>query len=75
LKKGKPFWPSLLMKRSRAAIIPVSFMMSFLQDGLAMLHIASTFTGLASMPQCPTMKPRRNPEGTPKKHLVGLSFH
>jgi hypothetical protein len=40
----------LLMKRHRAAIIPVSFMTSFLLDGLAMLRIASTFAELASMP-------------------------
>jgi hypothetical protein len=53
----------------------VSFMTSFLLDGLAMFHIALTFTGLASMPQCPTMKLRCNPEGTLKAHLVGLSFH
>jgi hypothetical protein len=50
-------------------------MMSFLQDGLAMLRIASTLTGLASMPRCPTMKPKSNLEGTSKTHLVGLSFH
>jgi hypothetical protein len=35
LKKGKPFSPSLLMKQPRAAIMPVSFMTSFLMDGLA----------------------------------------
>jgi hypothetical protein len=40
-----------------------------------MLRIVSTFAGLASMPWCPTMKPRNNPEGTPKTHLVRLSFH
>jgi hypothetical protein len=57
LKKGKPISPSLLMKRPRAAIIHVSFMTSFLLDDLAILRIASTFVGLASMPQCPTMKP------------------
>jgi hypothetical protein len=39
------------------------------------LRIVSTFAGLASMPQCLTMKPKSNPEGTPKTHLVGLSFH
>jgi hypothetical protein len=39
------------------------------------LRIASTFAGLASMPRCPTMKRRSNPEGTPKMHLVRLSFH
>jgi hypothetical protein len=44
---GKPFSLSLLMKQPRATIIPVSFMTFFLQDGLAMLCIASTFTGLA----------------------------
>jgi hypothetical protein len=75
LKKGKPFSPSLLMKRPGAAIIPVSFMTSFLLDGLAILRISSTFAGLASMPQCLTMKPKSTPEGTPKTHFVGLSFH
>jgi hypothetical protein len=63
------------MKRPRAAIIPVSFMTSFLLDGLSILRISSTFAGLASMPQYPNMKPRSNPEVTPKTHLVGLSFH
>jgi hypothetical protein len=27
------------------------------------------------MPRCRTMKPRSSPEGTPKTHMVGLSFH
>jgi hypothetical protein len=62
LKKGKPLSPSFLMKRPRAAIIPVSFMTSFLLDHLAILRIASTFVGLTSMPWCPTMKPRDNPK-------------
>jgi hypothetical protein len=53
----------------------MSFMTSFLLDGLTILCIASTFIGLVSMPQCPTMKLRSNPEGTPKTQLVGLSFH
>jgi hypothetical protein len=74
-KKGKLFSSSFLMKRPRAAIIHVSFMTSFLLDGLAILRIASTFVGFASMPRCPTIKPRSNPEGTPNTHLVGLSFH
>jgi hypothetical protein len=47
-------------------------MTSFLRDGLSILRIASTFMGLASMPRCPTMKPRSNLEGTPKTHLVRL---
>jgi hypothetical protein len=50
-------------------------MMSFLLDGLAILRIASTFAGVASMPRCPTMKPKSSPEGTQKTHFVGLSFH
>jgi hypothetical protein len=50
-------------------------MTSFLFDGLAILRMASTFAGLASMPLCPTMKARSSPEGTPKTHFVGLSFH
>jgi hypothetical protein len=74
LKKGKPFSSSLLMKRPRAAIIHVSFMMSFLLDGLAIMRIASTFAGFASMPRCPTMKPRSNPERTPKTHLFYWNF-
>jgi hypothetical protein len=44
-------------------------------DSLAILRMASTFAVLASMPRCPTMKPRSSPEGTLKTHLVGLSFH
>jgi hypothetical protein len=44
----------LLMKRLRAAIIPVSFMTSFLLDDLAILHIALTFAGLA---QCLGVRP------------------
>jgi hypothetical protein len=50
-------------------------MTSFLLDGLAILRIALIFAGLASMPRCPTMKTRSNPEGTPKMHFVGVSFH
>ena len=37
--------------------------------------MASTFTGLASIPRCLTMKPRSNPDGTPKTHFLGLSLH
>jgi hypothetical protein len=37
--------------------------------------MAVIFTGLASMPRLLTMNPSNFPEGTPKTHLVGLSFH
>jgi hypothetical protein len=37
--------------------------------------MAEIFTGLASMPRLLMMNPSNFPEGTPKMHLVGLSFH
>jgi hypothetical protein len=37
--------------------------------------MAEIFLGLASMPQWLMMKPSSFPEGTPKTHLFGLSFH
>jgi hypothetical protein len=37
-------------------------MSSFLQDGLVMLLIVSILAGLASMPRCPTMKPKSSPD-------------
>jgi hypothetical protein len=51
LKKGRPFSPSLLIKRPRAAIIPVSFMTSFFPVGQFILWMASTLVGFALMPQ------------------------
>ena len=39
-----------------------------------MAMMALIFSGLASIPQLLTMKPSSFPEGTPKTHLVGLSF-
>jgi hypothetical protein len=74
LKKGRPFSPSLLIKRPRAAIIPVSFMTSFFPVGRFILRMASTLVGFASMTRWLTMKPRSLPEGTPKMHFSGLSF-
>jgi hypothetical protein len=75
LKKGKPFSPSLLMKRPRAVIILLSFMTSFLQDGWAMLRIVSTFTRVGFNASMSDHEVRRNSKGTPKTHLVELSFH
>jgi hypothetical protein len=37
--------------------------------------MAVIFTELVSMPQLLTMNPSSFPDGTPKMHLVGLSFH
>jgi hypothetical protein len=37
--------------------------------------MAKIFLGLASMPRWLMMKPSSFPEGTPKMHLFGLSFH
>jgi hypothetical protein len=37
--------------------------------------MAVIFTGLASIPQLLMMNPSNFPDGTPKMHLVGLSFH
>jgi hypothetical protein len=40
-----------------------------------MLAIVEIFWGLASMPRWLMMKPSSFPEGTPRTHLLGLSFH
>jgi hypothetical protein len=37
--------------------------------------MAVIFTGLASIPRLLTMNPSNFPDGSPKTHLVGLSFH
>jgi hypothetical protein len=62
------------MNLFRAAIHPVSFYTS-LQVGAFILVMAEIFSGLASMPRWLMMKPSSFPEGTPKTHLFGLSFH
>ena len=40
-----------------------------------MLVTAAILSGLASMPRRLTMLPSNIPDGTPKIHLVGFSFH
>jgi hypothetical protein len=37
--------------------------------------MAMIFIGLASIPRLLMMNPSNFPDGTPKTHLVGLSFH
>jgi hypothetical protein len=53
----------------------VSFCTSLMKVGDFMLVMAEIFSGLASMPQWLMMKLSSFPEGTPKTHLLGLSFH
>jgi hypothetical protein len=63
------------MNMFRAAMHPVSFCTSLMQVGDIMLVMAEIFSGLASMSRWLMMKPSSFPEGTPKTHLLGLSFH
>jgi hypothetical protein len=63
------------MNLFRAAIQPVNFCTSLIVAGASISVMAVIFTGLASMPRSLTMNPSNFPEGTPKTHLVGLSFH
>jgi hypothetical protein len=42
--------------------------------GAFMLVMAEIFSGLASMPRWLMMKPSSLADGTPKMHLLGLSF-
>jgi hypothetical protein len=60
------------MNLFRAAIHPVSFCTSLMQVGAFIFVMADIFSGLASMPR---LKLSSFPEGTPKTHLFGLSFH
>jgi hypothetical protein len=46
-----------------------------MQVGAFILVMAEIFSGLASMPRWLMMKPSSFPDGTPKTHLFGLSFH
>jgi hypothetical protein len=63
------------MNLFRAAMHPVSFYTSLMQVGACKLVMAEIFSGMASMPRWLMMKPSSFPEGTPKTHLLGLSFH
>jgi hypothetical protein len=63
------------MNLFRASIHPVSFCTSLMQVGAFMLVVAEIFSRLASIPRWLMMKPSSFPEGTPKTHLLGLSFH
>jgi hypothetical protein len=63
------------MNLFRAAMQPVNFCTSLIVAGAPISIMAEIFTGLASIPRLLTMNPSNFSEGTPKPHLVGLSFH
>ena len=75
LKKGKPFLPSLDMKRLRAAMQPVSFYTSLTLRGGPISIMAQICLALASIPRWLTKNPSSCPEGTPNTHLLGFNFH
>jgi hypothetical protein len=74
LKKDNSY-PSFEMNLFRVAMHPVNFCTSLMSVGAFMLVMAEIFSGLASMPRWLMIKPSSFPEGTPKTHLLGLSFH
>jgi hypothetical protein len=63
------------MNLFRAVIHPVSFCTSLIVAGAPRAVMAEIFKGLASIPRLLTMNPSNFPDGTPKMHLVGLSFY
>jgi hypothetical protein len=63
------------MNLFRAVMHPVSFYTSLTVAGAFISMMAVIFTGLASIPRLLMIKPSNFPDGTPKTHLVGLSFH
>jgi hypothetical protein len=63
------------MNLFRVAMHLVSSCTSLMRVGAFMLVMAEIFSGLASTPRWMMMKPSSFPEGTPKTHLLGLSFH
>jgi hypothetical protein len=67
--------PSLEMNLFRAAIHPVSFCTSLIVAGAPTAVMAEIFTRLASIPRLLMINLSNFPDGTPKTHLVGLSFH
>ena len=72
--RGKPFSPRREMKRLSAARQPMTLCTPF-KSRIGPIHLmASTFSGLGSMPHWETMKLKSIPRGTPKTHFSGLSF-
>jgi hypothetical protein len=75
LKKGSPHYPSFKMNLFRATIHPVSFWTSLMQVGAFVLLMAKIYLALASILRWLMMKLSSFSDGTPKMHLLGLSFH
>jgi hypothetical protein len=63
------------MNLFRAAIHPVSFCTSLIVVGASISVMAMIFKGLTSIPRLLIINPSNFSDGTPKTHLVGLSFH
>src|SRR5438128_7852317 len=63
------------MKRLSATMQPVSFCTSFKAVGEFILNMSLSFSGLALIPRYDTMKLSSFPDGTPKTHFSGFSFH
>jgi hypothetical protein len=63
------------MNLFKAAIHPVSFCTSLIVVGASMSVMAVIFIGLASIPRLLMMNVSNFPDGIPKTHFVGLSFH
>jgi hypothetical protein len=75
LKKGRPFSPSYEIKRLNATTHPVSFWISLTFLGGCISRTGFTFDGLGRMLSWLMTFPSKIPDGTPKIHFFGLSFH
>ena len=75
LKKGSPFSPSRDINRLSVVMHPMSFYTSFMFLGGRISSTALTFDGFGRIPLRLTILPSSMPEGTPKMHFLGLSFH
>ena len=73
-KNGRDLSADLLIKRVSAAIFPVNLCTSRMFFGSGKLSMASTFSGLASIPLSLTRNPRNFPDLTPNTHFFGFSF-
>ena len=62
------------MKRESVTMRPATRCTSRMQVGDGMFITDWIRSGLASMPRCVTIKPRKLSDATPNENLVGLSF-
>ena len=73
-KKGRHLSVALEINLLRAATLPVKLWTSFILLGDLMLMRACIFSGLASILQWLTIKPKNFLEATPNAHFNGFSF-